>query len=79
MKGANTQGWLKNAEQSTTGIEIDVEAKTYIFASKAMTSELQATARQYRQSCYSTKKLYITIDDTIETEYPVGTWTTVKQ
>ncbi|MFZ1301707.1 MAG: hypothetical protein WAQ27_04025 [Candidatus Microsaccharimonas sp.] len=76
IKEANTRSWLTNAEKSTTGIEVsDDSSMTYIFASKAMTADLQAAARQYRQSCYDTKKLYITIDNTIETEYPIGTWT----
>lgn len=80
VKDSNTKSWLNKAEQSTTGIEISENApKSYVFASKAMTTALQDTARQFRQSCYNTKKLYITIDDWIETEYPQGKWTRVKQ
>ncbi|MGI9027757.1 MAG: hypothetical protein ACR2FM_02855 [Candidatus Saccharimonadales bacterium] len=80
VKDESTKSWLKKVEQSSTGIEISESApKTYVFASKSMTPELQDTARQFRQSCYNTKKLYITIDDWIETEYPQGKWTRVKQ
>lgn len=80
VKDANTKSWLNKAEQSTSGIEISESSpKSYVFASKAMTTALQDTARQIRQSCYNKKKLYITIDNYIETEYPAGKWTRVKQ
>lgn len=80
IKDANTKAWLKNAEQSSTGIAIlENSPDTYVFASKLVTAELENTARQFRQSCYDKKKLYIKIDDWIETEYPAGTWTKVKQ
>lgn len=80
VKNSSTKSWLDKAEQSSTGIEIsEGSPKSYVFASKAMTTALQDTARQFRQSCYNTKKLYITIDDWIETEYPQGKWTRVKQ
>lgn len=79
-KDANTRGWVENATSSQSGIAIlEDSPKTYIFTSAAATADLQAQARQFRQACYNTKKLYIAIDDTIETEYPVGTWTQVKQ
>ena len=79
MKDGNTKSWLEKAEQSSSGIEISEESASYVFVSKSMTAELQDTARQLRQSCYDTKKLYITIDDWIETEYPAGQWTRVQQ
>lgn len=80
VKDSNTKSWLNKAEQASGGIEISESApKSYVFASKAMTTELQDKARQFRQACYNTKKLYITIDDWIETEYPAGKWTRVKQ
>ncbi len=80
VKDANTKSWLDNAEKSTTGIEIlEDPLNSYVFTSKAMTIELQDVARQFRQSCYSTKKLYITIDDWLETEYPAGVWARVKR
>jgi len=80
VKEANTKSWLNKAEQSSTGIEIlEGSPKSYVFASKSMTAALQDTARQLRQSCYNTKKLYITTDEWIETEYPQGKWTRVKQ
>lgn len=80
VKDSNTKSWLDKAEKSTTGIEIsEGSPKSYVFASKAMTTALQDTARQFRQSCYSTKKLYITIDNWIETEHPQGKWTRVNQ
>lgn len=80
VKYSNTKTWLNKAEQSNGGIEIsENSSKSYVFASKSMTAALQDTARQFRQSCYGTKKLYITIDDWIETEYPQGKWTRVKQ
>lgn len=80
VKDDSTKSWLKKAELSNTGIEISENApKTYVFVSESMTAELQDTARQFRQSCYNQKKLYITIDDWIETEYPAGKWTRVKQ
>ncbi len=80
VKDASTKTWLKKAEESTSGIEISESApKSYVFASKSMTVSLQDTARQFRQSCYSKKKLYVTVDDWIETEYPIGTWKRVKQ
>ncbi len=80
IKNENTKSWLELAEQSSSGVEISEDSpKTYVFASKSMTTELQDSARQFRQSCYSTKKLYIKIDNWIETEYPVGTWTKVTQ
>ncbi|TAH33483.1 MFS transporter [Candidatus Saccharibacteria bacterium] len=79
-KEESTKAWLQKAEKSDTGLETSENApKTYVFASKAMTAKLQNTARQLRQTCYDVRKLYITIDDTIETEYPVGTWTKVKR
>lgn len=79
VKDSNTKSWLEKAEQSNSGIEISEGSTSYVFVSKSMTAELQDTARQFRQSCYNTKKLYITIDDWIETEYPAGQWTRVKQ
>lgn len=80
VKDSNTRSWLDKAEKSTTGIEIsEGSPKSYVFASKAMTTALQDTARQFRQSCYNTKKLYITVDNWIETEYPAGKWTRVNQ
>jgi len=74
----NTKSWLNRVEQSSNGIEISEGSKTYVFASKAMTTALLDNARQSRQSCYSTKKLYIQIDNWTETEYPAGKWTRVK-
>lgn len=80
VKDGNTKTWLDKAEKSDTGIEIsEGSPKSYVFVSKAKTADLQDTARQFRQSCYSTRKLYITIDNWIETEYPAGKWTRVKQ
>ncbi len=80
VKDSSSKSWLNKAEQSTTGIEIsEGSPKSYVFASKAMTTTLQDTARQLRQSCYGTKKLYITVDNWIETEYPQGKWTRVNQ
>ena len=79
VKDSNTKSWLEKAEQSSSGIEISEGPTSYVFASTSMTTELQDTARQFRQSCYNTKKLYVTIDDWIETEYPAGQWTRVKQ
>lgn len=79
VKDSNTKSWLNKAEQSSGGIEISEGSKSYVFASKAMTTALQDTARQFRQSCYGTKKLYITVDNWIETEYPAGKWTRVNQ
>lgn len=80
VKDSSTKSWLNKAEQSSSGIEIsEGSPKSYVFASKAMTTALQDTARQFRQSCYSTKKLYITIDNWIETEYPAGKWTRANQ
>lgn len=80
VKDSSTKSWLTKAEQSSTGIEIlEGSPTSYVFASKAMATSLQETARQFRQSCYNTKKLYIAIDDWIETEYPAGKWTKVKQ
>lgn len=80
VKDENTKSWLNKAEASASGVEIsESSSKTYVFASKSLSVELQDSARQYRQSCYNTKKLYITIDDWIETEYQTGTWTRVKQ
>lgn len=80
VKDASTKEWLNKAEQSSTGIEIsEGSTKSYVFASKAMTTALQDTARQFRQSCYGEKKLYIAIDNWIETEYPAGKWTRVNQ
>lgn len=79
-KDSNTKSWLSSAEKSSTGIAIlENSPQTYVFASKSMTAELQDTVKQFRQSCYNKKKLLITIDDWIETEYPLGTWTRVKQ
>lgn len=80
VKDSTTKAWLNKAEKSGGGIEISESSpRSYVFASKAMTTALQDTARQFRQSCYSTKKLYIAIDNWIETEYPVGQWTRVNQ
>ncbi len=80
VKDSNTKLWLNKAEQSSGGFEIlEASPKSYVFASKSMTTALQDTARQFRQSCYSTKKLYLTIDNWVETEYPVGKWTRVNQ
>ncbi len=80
VKDANTQAWLEKAEKSTTGLEISEDGtRTYVFASKLMTTELQDTARDFRTSCYNTKKLYISVDNWIETEYPTGKWTRVMQ
>ena len=80
VKDASSREWLQKAEQSSSGIEISENApKTYVFVSKAMTLSLQDTARQARQTCYSQKKLYIMVDDWVETEYPAGKWTRVKQ
>ncbi|QQS19808.1 hypothetical protein IPL85_06120 [Candidatus Saccharibacteria bacterium] len=80
VKDSSTRAWLDKAEKSTTGIEIsEGSPKSYVFASKSMTTALQDTARQFRQSCYSKKKLYITIDNWIETEYPQGNWTKVNR
>jgi hypothetical protein len=80
VKDSSTRAWLDKAEKSSTGIEIsEGSPKSYVFTSKAMTTSLEDTARQFRQSCYSKKKLYITIDNYIETEYPAGKWTRVKQ
>ena len=78
VKDANTKAWLERAEKSSSGIEILEDTKSYVFVSRAMTLELQDAVRQFRSSCYSAKKLYVTIDDWIETEYPAGTWTRVK-
>jgi flagellar basal body-associated protein FliL len=64
IKDSNSKTWLEKAEKSTSGIEIlEDSPKSYVFASKAMTASLQDTARQYRQACYSKKKLYITVDN----------------
>ena len=80
VKDDSTKAWLSKAEESTSGIEISESApKSYVFASKSMTVSLQDTARQFRQSCYNKKKLYLAVDDWIETEYPIGTWRRVKQ
>ena len=80
VKDTNTKSWLIRAEESTSGVELSNNAPlTYVFASKSMTAELQDVARQYRQTCYSQKKLYIAIDDWMETEYPAGKWTRVRQ
>ena len=79
-KDDSTKQWLSKAQQSSTGITIlENSPKTYVFASVAQTTALQDKARQFRQACYDKKKLYISIDGWIETEYPVGTWTKVKQ
>lgn len=78
-KDQNTKDWLQAAIKSSTGIEILENApKTYIFASKSLTSELLDNVKKYRQDCYDKKKLYVIIDDYIETEYPMGAWTRVK-
>lgn len=80
VKDSGTRSWLDKAEKSTTGIEISENSPaSYVFVSKAMTAQLQDTARQFRQSCSKTKKLYISIDNWIETEYPAGKWTRVAQ
>lgn len=80
VKDDSSKSWLKKAEQSVNGVAIlENSPKTYVFASKSMTAELQDSARRFRQACYDTKKLYIMIDDSVETEYPIGTWTKVKQ
>lgn len=79
VKDTNTKSWLDKAEKSTTGIEISEGSTSYVFASKSMTQELQDSARLFRSSCYGSKKLYVAIDDWIETEYPLGKWTRVKQ
>jgi hypothetical protein len=80
VKDSNVRTWLNEAEQSSSGIEIlEDSPKSYVFASKSMTAALQDTARQLRQSCYSKKKLYIMIDNWVETEYPTGRWTRVNQ
>jgi len=80
VKDSNTKSWLDKAEQSSGGVQIsEGSPKSYVFASKALTTELQDKARQFRQACYSKKKLYITVDNYIETEYPAGKWTKVKQ
>lgn len=76
----STKEWLAKAQKSSTGIAfLESSPKTYIFTSRAMTADLQAVARQFRQSCHDSRKLYITIDDSVETEYPAGTWVRVKQ
>lgn len=78
-KDQNTRDWLEAANKSATGIEIlENTPKTYIFASKSLTSELLNDVKQYRQACYDKKKLFIIVDDYIETEYPKGIWTKVK-
>lgn len=80
IKDANTRSWLKKAEQASRGLAVlEGPPHTYVFASKGMTADLQDKARQFRASCYKQKKLYITIDNWIETEYPVGTWKKVEQ
>ena len=80
VKDANTRSWLERAEKSNTGIEIsEGSATSYVFVSKAQTIALQDKAREYRQTCISKKKLYITIDSWIETEYPAGQWSRIKQ
>lgn len=79
VKDNNARGWLERAEKSTSGILIsDDTDKSYVFTSKTMTVALENEARGYRQSCYATKKLYIMVDDWVETEYPIGTWTKVQ-
>ena len=80
VKDSNTKAWLNSAEQSRQGVAILKNSpKTYVFTSKSMTAALQDTARKDRQTCYDTRKLYIMIDDWVETEYPAGNWTKVKQ
>jgi hypothetical protein len=80
VSDSNTRSWLDKAEKSSTGIAISEGMPTaYVFLSKAMTTELQDTARQIRADCYATKKLYIAVDNWIETEYPQGQWTKVDQ
>lgn len=79
-KDTSTQAWLKEAQSASTGIAILKDSPmTYVFASRALTAELQDTARQYRQSCSDTRKLYISIDEWNEVEYPAGTWHREKQ
>jgi hypothetical protein len=80
IKESSTKSWLNKAEQSSTGIEIlEGSPLSYVFVSKSMTTTLQETARQIRQTCYGKKKLYITIDNWIETEHSAGTWTRVSK
>lgn len=75
----NTKSWLEKAEKSKTGIEIlENSPSTYIFASSSATLELQDTVREFRDTCYENKKIYIIIGDWVESEYPLGTWTRVK-
>lgn len=75
IKDSATKSWLNKAEFSSTGIVISEGSPySYVYVSKSMTTVLQDTARQARKTCYYTKKLYITIDNFIETEYPIGTW-----
>jgi hypothetical protein len=76
---ASTQQWLEIADKSESGFAIsDNSPVVYVFASESKTVELLEQVREYRESCYDKKKLYITVDDWIETEYPIGTWTRVK-
>lgn len=78
-KDQNTKDWLQAAIKSSTGIEIlENTPKTYIFASKSLTSELLDNVKKYRQACYEKRKLYLILDDYIETEYPMGVWTRIK-
>ena len=78
-KDQNTRVWLQAANKSSTGIQIlENTPKTYIFASKSLTTELLNDAKKYRQACYEKRKLYLILDDYIETEYPMGVWTKVK-
>lgn len=77
---STTKSWLNLAEKSTTGIAVSENApRTYILASKAMTTQLQDTVRQYGKSCYKTRVLSIAIDNWLENIPPSGTGTRVKQ
>ena len=72
----NSKSYLEHVAQTTNGLDVLLNSpKTYIFASKAKTTELYETAKQIRQSCYGKRTLYIRIDKLIEVEYPRGSWT----
>ena len=74
------RGWFENMEQTGADFEYsEGEQGLYLFASKAMTAEMQDTVRQIRQDCYDTQKLYIVVDDWIETPNAQGEWVRVKQ
>lgn len=75
-----TRDWIESAEKSTTGIKIlENSPKTYIFLSKAMTPKIAAVARQYRDNCYDTRVVYVTIGQYVETRDSTGQWVKIGQ